>query len=72
MAPRISSIGLNHQSSASDLDSVEMAYDSATIGLDQGNCIKQRILYVGRSWILVVKTDLVSMTFLRMILIDLS
>ena len=37
LAPRISSTGLNHQSSASDLDSVEMAYDYATIGLRQGN-----------------------------------
>lgn len=37
LAPRISSTGLNHQSSASDLDSVERAYDYATIGLHQGN-----------------------------------
>lgn len=69
LAPRISSTGLNHQSSASDLDSVEMAYDYATIGLHQGN------MYTNNEYFMLVTLGYLAFKinqyrfFIRMVLI---
>jgi len=58
LAPRISSTGLNHQSSASDLDSVEICWDGPWLcdywSTPGQHVYKQRVSYVGHSWILGV------------------
>ena len=69
LAPRISSTGLNHQSSASDLDPVEMAYDYATTGLHQGN------MYTNNGYFMLVTLGYLAFKinqysfFIRMVLI---